>query len=246
MFQANLMNGPAHPRHRRRHRARPGDGRAASSRLGADVAICGRRKAVCDETAAAWRQQFPERRVDTFGVDIRVAQAVDEMVESAVGQSGGLTGLDQQRGRQLHRADREPVAARASTRSPTSSSTAASTSRRRSASAGSREAKAGSVAARPAVPQRDEHHRHLGRQRQPYVVPSAMSKAGIEVMTKSLAVEWARVRHPPERGRARRDSDRGHEQAPQPGRGTRRAQQASATRWRARHDERAAEPRRPS
>ena len=24
-------------------------------RLGADVAICGRRKAVCDETAAAWR-----------------------------------------------------------------------------------------------------------------------------------------------------------------------------------------------
>ena len=27
--------------------------------LGADVAICGRRKAVCDETAAAWREQFP-------------------------------------------------------------------------------------------------------------------------------------------------------------------------------------------
>ncbi|MEP7282272.1 MAG: SDR family oxidoreductase, partial [Rubrivivax sp.] len=26
----------------------------------------------------------------------------------------------------------------------------------------------------------------------PYVVPSAMSKAGIEVMTKSLAVEWAK------------------------------------------------------
>jgi NAD(P)-dependent dehydrogenase (short-subunit alcohol dehydrogenase family) len=25
----------------------------------------------------------------------------------------------------------------------------------------------------------------------PFVVPSAMSKAGIEVMTKSLAVEWA-------------------------------------------------------
>jgi NAD(P)-dependent dehydrogenase (short-subunit alcohol dehydrogenase family) len=26
----------------------------------------------------------------------------------------------------------------------------------------------------------------------PYVMPSAMSKAGIEVMTKSLAIEWAR------------------------------------------------------
>ena len=39
--------------------------------LGADVAICGRRKAVCDATADAWRAQFPERRIDTFGVDIR-------------------------------------------------------------------------------------------------------------------------------------------------------------------------------
>src|SRR6476659_4640032 len=51
-------------------------------RLGADVAICGRRKSVCDETAAGWREAFPERRVDSFGVDIRVAQAVEEMVEA--------------------------------------------------------------------------------------------------------------------------------------------------------------------
>ena len=61
-------------------------------RLGADVAICGRRKSVCDATAEAWRQQFPERRIDTFGVDIRAADAVDEMVESLF-QAGGLTGL---------------------------------------------------------------------------------------------------------------------------------------------------------
>jgi NAD(P)-dependent dehydrogenase (short-subunit alcohol dehydrogenase family) len=60
--------------------------------LGADVAICGRRKAVCDETAAAWRQQFPTRHIDTFGVDIRLAQSVEEMVE-ALWESGGLTGL---------------------------------------------------------------------------------------------------------------------------------------------------------
>src|SRR4030095_16881260 len=60
--------------------------------LGADVAICGRRKAVCDETAAAWRARFPGRRVDTFGVDIRVAQAVEDMVQ-ALWDSGGLTGL---------------------------------------------------------------------------------------------------------------------------------------------------------
>ena len=29
--------------------------------LGADIAICGRRKSVCDETAAAWREKFPGR-----------------------------------------------------------------------------------------------------------------------------------------------------------------------------------------
>src|SRR4029079_66623 len=61
-------------------------------RLGADVAICGRRKSVCDDTAAAWRATFPERRIATFGVDIGNAQAVEEMVES-LWQSGGLTGL---------------------------------------------------------------------------------------------------------------------------------------------------------
>ena len=53
--------------------------------LGADVAICGRRKAVCDATADAWRSQFPQRRIDTFGVDIRVAGAVEEMVEASAG-----------------------------------------------------------------------------------------------------------------------------------------------------------------
>ena len=37
-------------------------------------------------------RSFPERRIDTFGVDIRNAQAVEEMVES-LWQAGGLTGL---------------------------------------------------------------------------------------------------------------------------------------------------------
>ena len=60
--------------------------------LGADIAICGRRKSVCDQTAAAWRLKFPERRIDTYGVDIRIAQNVDEMVAD-LWSSGGLTGL---------------------------------------------------------------------------------------------------------------------------------------------------------
>jgi len=57
-----------------------GLGRAMAERflaLGADIAICGRRQSVCEETAAQWRSRFPERRIDTFGVDIRNAQAVD-------------------------------------------------------------------------------------------------------------------------------------------------------------------------
>src|SRR5690242_8081372 len=60
--------------------------------LGADIAICGRRQSVAEETAAAWRERFPGRRIDAFGVDIRNAQAVDEMVE-ALFEGGGLTGL---------------------------------------------------------------------------------------------------------------------------------------------------------
>ena len=67
----------------------------------------------------------------------------------------------------------------------------------------------------------------------PYVVPSAMSKAGIEVMTKSLAHRVGALRHPAQRGRPGRDPDRRHEQAPEPRRGARRAQQERATRWRA-------------
>ena len=91
MFEASLMSG-------QRILVTGGGtglGRAMAERflsLGADVAICGRRQSVCEETAAQWREQFPGRRIDTFGVDIRIAQQVDEMVESLF-QSGGLTGL---------------------------------------------------------------------------------------------------------------------------------------------------------
>ena len=63
-----------------------GLGRAMAEKflaLGADIAICGRRKAVCDATADAWRAQFPGRRIDTFD---RLLEAidVDEIVAQAV------------------------------------------------------------------------------------------------------------------------------------------------------------------
>ena len=158
--------------------------------LGADVAICGRRKAVCDETAAAWRHQFPTRRIDTFGVDIRVAQSVEEMVE-ALWESGGLTGL-------VNNAAGNFI-------SPTESLSP------RGFDAIANIVFHGTFYVTQAVGRRWVGEAKAGQWKSgqpyrnvmsiittwvdngsPYVVPSAMSKAGIDVMTKSLAVEWAR------------------------------------------------------
>jgi NAD(P)-dependent dehydrogenase (short-subunit alcohol dehydrogenase family) len=157
--------------------------------LGADVAICGRRKAVCDETADAWRAQFPERRIDTFGVDIRVAPAVEEMVQ-ALFDGGGLTGL-------VNNAAGNFIA-------PTESLSA------RAFDAIANIVFHGSFYVTQAVGKRWVAQAKAGQWQpgqpcrnvmsiittwvdngSPYVVPSAMSKAGIDVMTKSLAVEWA-------------------------------------------------------
>ena len=159
-------------------------------RLGADIAICGRRKAVCDATAEAWRQQFPERRVDSFGVDIRAADAVDAMVE-ALWQSGGLTGL-------VNNAAGNFV-------SPTESLSS------RGFDAIANIVFHGSFYVTQAVGKRWVAQAKAGDWKPgeayrsmmsiivtwvdnggPFVVPSAVSKAGIEVMTKSLALEWAR------------------------------------------------------
>ncbi|MFM8609277.1 MAG: SDR family oxidoreductase [Burkholderiaceae bacterium] len=170
-----------------------GLGRAMATRflsLGADVAICGRRKAVCDETAEAWRAQFPGRRIDTFGVDIRVAQAVDEMVEQLFA-TGGLTGL-------VNNAAGNFI-------SPTEALSP------RGFDAVANIVFHGSFYVTQAVGKRWVAQAKAGQWQagmpcrnvmsiittgvdngSPYVVPSAMSKAGIDVMTKSLAVEWAR------------------------------------------------------
>jgi NAD(P)-dependent dehydrogenase (short-subunit alcohol dehydrogenase family) len=59
--------------------------------LGADIFICGRRKAVCDATAAELTGKY-DGRVKSYGVDIRDAGAVDAMVAD-IFQSGPLTDL---------------------------------------------------------------------------------------------------------------------------------------------------------
>jgi NAD(P)-dependent dehydrogenase (short-subunit alcohol dehydrogenase family) len=158
--------------------------------LGADVAICGRRKSVCDEAAEAWRARFPGRRIDTFGVDIRVAAAVEEMVE-ALWAGGGLTGL-------VNNAAGNFIA-------PTESLSP------RAFDAIANIVFHGTFYVTQAVGKRWVDGAKRGEWQfgmpcrnvmsiivtwvdngSPYVVPSAMSKAGIEVMTKSLAVEWAK------------------------------------------------------
>ena len=170
-----------------------GLGKAMAERflgLGADVAICGRRKTVCDETASAWRQQFPAARIDTFGVDIRIAQAVDDMVE-ALWSSGGLTGL-------VNNAAGNFIAPTESL-SPRAFDAIANIVFHGgfyvTQAIGKRwvaQAKAGDWHA--ALPYRSVISIIVTwvDNGSPFVVPSAMSKAGIEVMTKSLAVEWAR------------------------------------------------------
>ena len=157
--------------------------------LGADVAICGRRKAVCDETAQAWRERFPDRRIDTFGVDIRSADAVEEMVD-ALFSEGGLTGL-------VNNAAGNFIAPTESL-SPRGFDAVANIVFHGSfyvtQAVGKRwvaQARAGDwTAAQPCRSVLSIITTWVDNG-SPYVVPSAMSKAGIDVMTKSLAIEWA-------------------------------------------------------
>ncbi|MBV8626872.1 MAG: SDR family NAD(P)-dependent oxidoreductase, partial [Paraburkholderia sp.] len=59
--------------------------------LGADLYICGRREAVLQETADELMSQYGGS-VKYHAVDIRNAEAVDQMIES-IWQDGPLTGL---------------------------------------------------------------------------------------------------------------------------------------------------------
>jgi NAD(P)-dependent dehydrogenase (short-subunit alcohol dehydrogenase family) len=170
-----------------------GLGKAMAERflsLGADVAICGRRKAVCDETADAWRTQFPQRKIDTFGVDIRIAQAVEDMVAS-LWSGGALTGL-------VNNAAGNFIAPTESL-SPRAFDAIANIVFHGSFYVTQAIGKRWVEQAKSGQWRRDQPYRSVMSiivtwvdNGSPFVVPSAMSKAGIEVMTKSLAVEWAR------------------------------------------------------
>jgi NAD(P)-dependent dehydrogenase (short-subunit alcohol dehydrogenase family) len=149
--------------------------------LGADLWIAGRRGGVLEETARQLAQQHGVS-VRAHAVDIRDAAAVDAMVQRIWDESGPLTGL-------VNNAAGNFI-------SPTKDLTP------NGFNAIANIVFHGTFYVTHAVGKRwiaggDKGSIlsilvtwvHTGS---PYVVPSAMSKAGLHVMTKSLAVEWGR------------------------------------------------------
>lgn len=148
-------------------------------RLGAEVYICGRRKHVLAETAKALMDKHGGS-VKTYGVDIRVAGAVDEMIGEIWADGGPLTGL-------VNNAAGNFI-------SPT-----------KDLSPKGFDAIAGivfhgSFYVTHACGKRWIEGGDKGSvisilttwvwNGGPFTVPSAMSKAGINIMTQSLAAEW--------------------------------------------------------
>ncbi len=148
--------------------------------LGAEVFICGRRKSVCEETAADLMQRHGGK-VTAFGVDIRDAGAVDAMAEE-IFASGPLTGL-------VNNAAGNFIS-RTEDLSP------------RGFDAIANIVMHGTFYVTHAVGRRWIAGGHRGSilsilvswiwNGGPFTVPSAMSKAAVHAMTMSLASEWGR------------------------------------------------------
>lgn len=149
--------------------------------LGAEVHICGRRQAVLEEAAAALMARHGGT-VKTHVTDVRNAEAVDAMVDAIWRDSGPLDGL-------VNNAAGNFVS-RTQDVSPRGFDAVANTVLH------------GTYYMTHHVGRRWIADGHKGsvisivvtwvRTGAPFVVPSAMSKAGIDVMTKSLAIEWGR------------------------------------------------------
>jgi NAD(P)-dependent dehydrogenase (short-subunit alcohol dehydrogenase family) len=149
--------------------------------LGADLYLCGRRKAALEKTSAELTARHGGS-VKCHAVDIRDAEAVDAMVQAIWDDGGPLTGL-------LNNAAGNFIS-RTQDLSPRGFDAIANTVLH------------GTFYVTHAVGKRWIAGRHKGSvvsivvtwvwAGSPFVVPSAMSKAGVHIMTKSLAVEWGR------------------------------------------------------
>ena len=147
--------------------------------LGAEVFICGRRKSVCEATAAELMAKHGGK-VTSYGIDIRDAAAVDAMVAD-IFASGPLTDL-------INNAAGNFIS-RTQDLSP------------RGFDAIANIVMHGTFYVTHAVDKRWIAGNHRGNvvsivvtwvhNGGPYVVPSAMSKSAVHTMTMSLATEWA-------------------------------------------------------
>jgi len=179
MFQENLFRG-------KRILVTGGGsglGRAMAERflqLGAEIFICGRRKTICEETATILMQKYGGK-VSTYGLDIRDAAGVDEMIEN-IFSSGPLTDL-------VNNAAGNFIS-RTEDLTPKGFDAIANIVMH------------GTFYVTHAVGRRWIANRQRGnilsivvtwyKNGGPFVVPSAMSKAAVHTMTMSLASEWGR------------------------------------------------------
>jgi NAD(P)-dependent dehydrogenase (short-subunit alcohol dehydrogenase family) len=148
--------------------------------LGADIYICGRRDGVLQETAQELRERHGGR-VKGMAVDIRNAEAVDEMVEE-IWRDGPLSGLvNNAAGNFVSRTEDLSTRGFDAIANIVLHGTFYVTH-----AVGKRWIAAGLPGSVVSILVTWVNNGG------PFVVPSAMSKAGVNVMTKSLAVEWAR------------------------------------------------------
>lgn len=149
-------------------------------KLGAEVFICGRRKAVCDETAAELMAAHGGK-VTAYGVDIRDPGSVDAMVED-IFSTGPLTDLvNNAAGNFISRSEDLSPRGFDAIANIVMHGTFYVTHAvgRRWIAAGV----PGSVVSIVTT---------WVRNGGPFVVPSAMSKSAVHAMTMSLATEWGR------------------------------------------------------
>lgn len=152
----------------------------AYARLGATIYICGRRAVVVEETARRITGETGAR-VTGLACDIRVAESVDDMIARIWADGGALTGL-------VNNAAGNFIS-RTEDLSPRGFNAIADIVFR------------GTFYVTLACGKRWIADRSRATvisilatwiwNGGPYTVPSAMSKAGLNIMTKSLAVEWA-------------------------------------------------------
>ena len=149
--------------------------------LGADLWLAGRRGGVLEDTARELTSQHGGR-VRTHSIDIRDAAAVDAMVQRIWDEDGPLTGLvNNAAGNFISPTkDLTPNGFNAIANIVFHGTFYVTHAVGKRWIAGGNKGSVVSILVTWV---------HTGS---PYVVPSAMSKAGLHVMTKSLAVEWGR------------------------------------------------------